>query len=159
MNQYKYNRCRWVISSPDGVSFTNLEEITVTNKRDSKGRQKRFIADKPHSTTITVNTAIDNKHAGSGEKLQYGEFMIQLTPFNKLEMIRMLKKGWIVMDDIDLERQLLNDDSIQDTSFIEVESEPVMVEEPLKEGTEALKKAKNKERLDRLKVKVAKTEG
>ena len=158
MSQTKYHKGRWIATAPDGVAFSNLEEITITRSRNNAGREVRRVADKPHSTTITVNTAVDNKHVGSGEKLQYGDFMIQLTPYNKEWVIKALKKEWIAMDDIDLERQLLKDDSIEDTTFIEVESEPVMVAESPKEGTDSAKEAKNKERLARLKKKVVQTE-
>lgn len=155
--QTKYHKCRWVITSPDGVSFSNLEEIKIVRSRNTSGRETRRVADKAHSTTITVNTKKDEPHEGSGQVLQYGEFMIQMTPYNKEWLTRSLKKEWIVMDDIDLERELLQDDSIEDTTFIEIESEPVMVEETVDSAKDSAKAAKKKERLDRLKVKVKAT--
>lgn len=150
----KYHKCRWIATAPDGVSITNMEEIKVTIGRDNKGREKKFVATAPTAVTITVNTTANTEHP-SGIILQYGEFLIQLTEYNKEWLIRKLKAEWVVMDDEDVENELLDIDAIEDATFIEVEPEPVMVEEALREP----KSKKSQKRMDNLKGEKETTKG
>ena len=150
-------KCRWIISSPDGVSVGGYELVNETRSLDNRGREVRMVADKSVATQIVVNNSKNAPHHASGQILQPREFMVQLTEHNKKELIRQTKKGYICLDDIDLERKLLKEDMVETVDYIEVESEPVMVEEAPKEGTDSAKELKKKERLARLKGKVKET--
>ena len=138
----KYIRTNKYSSISLGAFYSQLVEV----RQDPTTRKRTRAVHEPVAcTTIVSSGGAKHESLPEGQTLAPGDFMVQDIKENYGPLTDLLKKEYIILDDIDLENKLLDRDAVVEETI--VKAGPVIIEEEdltIKDSPSDVKQRKEK---------------